>query len=82
LSEQNETDPQFLANAVKWPLGDKTEQAQQEYLQTNIHVEALRVLAPNLGAYGKTCASLFLSWKLVIVANGSNLLSSQRGRCE
>ncbi|KAE9363516.1 FAD-binding domain-containing protein [Stipitochalara longipes BDJ] len=38
-------------NAVYWPLGDKAEQARQEYLQTNVHVEALRVLAPNSGAY-------------------------------
>jgi hypothetical protein len=40
-----------LETAVQWNLGDFVGRETQQHLLTNKYVEALRVLAPNTGAY-------------------------------
>jgi hypothetical protein len=42
---------EFIATGVAWNYSDPIEKATQENLLTNTYVEALRVLAPDSGAY-------------------------------
>jgi hypothetical protein len=62
-----------VANSVNWPPFDNAAKAKQENLLTNVYDEALRALAPDMGAYMNEVSSSSLRF---LFASVSRLLPS------